>query len=183
MFGGTFDPVHNAHLQIARAAAGLLNAPKVLFIPANRPPHKSRGTHASFEDRAAMLQLACGADPRFEVSLIEAGTAMSYSIDTIEKLKPRGRLAFLIGADAFAEIATWYRWPDVVASVRFVVVSRPGAKYNIPPGAQVTELSGLALDESSSDVRRRIRDGALAVPVPDSVLDYIRRNGLYVHTP
>jgi len=179
LFGGTFDPVHNAHLEIARAAADLLHPGKVLFIPAANPPHKNQGPRASFEDRVCMLEIACALDPRFEVSRIEEGTARSYSIRTIEKLQDQGPLAFLIGADAFAEIQTWHRWQDVVASVEFVVVTRPGATYAIPDGARVTEVPGLQLPESSSDVRRMIAEGLRNIPVPSGVLDYIDAHGLY----
>ena len=128
-----------------------------------------------------MVELACAADPRFEVSRIEEGSARSYTILTIEKLTARGvgPLSFLIGADAFKEIRSWYRWKDVVASVEFIVVTRPGAVWEPPAGARMRELGGLQLPESSSDIRTQLTRGDSSVPVPESVLRYIREHGLY----
>src|SRR3979411_105949 len=122
LFGGTFDPVHNAHLEIARAAKSRFGLQRVLFVPAANPPHKSHGAQASYEDRVRMLELACANEPEFEVSRIEETSGMrpNYSSDAIEKLgaeklgseKLRAggseALSFLIGADAFAEITTWH---------------------------------------------------------------------------
>jgi nicotinate-nucleotide adenylyltransferase len=181
LFGGTFDPIHNGHLEIARAAADRFDLAKILFVPAANPPHKPGGVVASYEDRVRMAELACAVDARFEVSRLEEGESRSYSILTIEKLlAQRGKpLAFLIGADAFREIRTWHRWRDIVASVEFVVVTRPGASWDTPPGAVVQELAGLDLPVSSSDVRVRIADGASDVPVPPAVLAYIREQGIY----
>jgi len=130
-------------------------------------------------------ELACapadGGDHRFEVSRIEADSPRSYSILTIEKLQALGigPLSFLIGADAFAEIRTWYRWRDVVASVAFIVVTRPGARWEIPPGARVSELAGLELPVSSSEIRARLAAGDLDVPLPPAVLAYILERQLY----
>lgn len=181
LFGGTFDPIHNAHLEIARGAAERFDLEKVLFIPAGNPPHKPEGAIAPYEDRVRMVELACAGDPRFEVSRIEEGSTRSYSILTIEKLKARGAgpLSFLIGADAFADIRSWYRWQDVAASVEFIVVTRPGAGWVTPPGAIVHELSGLELPISSSEIRAQLMRGAPGVPVPGAVLNYIREHGLY----
>lgn len=186
LFGGTFDPIHNAHLEIARAAADRFDLARVLFVPASNPPHKPGGAAAAWEDRLRMVELACAVDPRFEVSRVEApdgSETRSYSILTIEKLKAMGYdpLSFLIGADAFADIRTWYRWQDVVAAVPFIVVTRPGLNpnWNVPPGAIVHELSGLDLPVSSSEVRGRLMEDTPRLPVPDSVLHYIRQHGLY----
>jgi nicotinate-nucleotide adenylyltransferase len=189
LFGGTFDPIHNAHLEIARAAADRFDLAKILFVPAANPPHKPGGVIAPWEDRVRMAELACAVDPRFEVSRIEApsdNSSRSYSITTIEKLHMP--LSFLIGADAFREIRTWHRWRDVVASVEFIVVTRPdlnqsGAGWDIPPGAVVHELTGLDLPVSSSEVRRQVIEGAVPVPVPEAVLAYIREHGLYRSQP
>jgi nicotinate-nucleotide adenylyltransferase len=85
IFGGTFDPIHSAHLEMARHAADQYRLDRVLFIPAGNPPHKH--AEASFENRYRMVELACAADPRFVASRIEEGTAKSYSIDTIERVK------------------------------------------------------------------------------------------------
>ena len=181
LFGGTFDPIHNAHIEIARAAADRFHLAKVLFVPAANPPHKPGGPAAAYEDRVRMVELACAADPRFEVSRIEDGAARSYSIVTIEKLLAAGikPLSFLIGADAFREITTWYRWREVVAAVEFIVVTRPGATWNSPPGARVRELAGLELPVSSSDIRQELWQDGADIPVPAPVLAYIHDHGLY----
>ncbi len=181
LFGGTFDPIHNAHLQIARAAADRFGLSKILFVPAANPPHKPAGAAAPYEDRVRMAELACAVDTRFEVSRIEAGSPRSYSILTIQKLTESGTgpLGFLIGADAFADIRSWYRWRDVVASVEFIVVTRPGAAWEAPSGAIVHELTGVELAVSSSEIRAQLMAGVSGVPVPAPVLDYIREHGLY----
>jgi nicotinate-nucleotide adenylyltransferase len=189
LFGGTFDPIHNAHLEIARAAADRFGLTKILFVPAGNPPHKPGGATSSYEDRVRMAELACAVDPRFEVSRIEepvAGNSVrSYSIVTIEKLLALGiePLSFLIGADAFREIRTWRRWQDVVASVEFIVVTRPGASWETPPGAVVHELAGLDLPISSSDVRRQLIESSGNEPLPKTVRSYIREHGLYRSQP
>ena len=196
LFGGTFDPIHNGHIEIARAAADRFDLTKILFIPAANPPHKPEGVSSPYEDRLRMVELACAADRRFEASRIEAGSERSYSIHTIEKLKALGlnapgpnRLGFLIGADAFAEIRSWYRWRDVVASVEFFVVTRPpvspppvagqDACWEMPPGAIVHELTGLNLPISSSGIREQLMRGDADVAVPSPVLAYIRQHALY----
>jgi nicotinate-nucleotide adenylyltransferase len=185
VFGGTFDPIHSAHLAMARAAleefggAGLV---RILFVPAANPPHKSGASMAAWEDRVRMVELACAGQPEFEVSRIEQDANPSYSVLTIERLLAEGEgpLAFLIGADAFAEIRTWYRWQDVIRLVEFIVVTRPGFDYDAPDGAVVHELGGVDLPVSSSEVRERIARGEGDVPVPRRVLEYIRQRGLYV---
>jgi nicotinate-nucleotide adenylyltransferase len=191
LFGGTFDPVHNAHLTIARAAADRFGLDRVLFVPAADPPHKPAGAMASWDDRVRMVEFACAIDPRFEVSLVESpdptNAAPSYSIVAIEKLKAEGfrPLRFLIGGDAFADIRNWYRWRDVVAAVEFIVVTRPGSDPNrdVPPGAIIHELDGLDLPISSSEVRRLLTENAASIPVPDAVLRYIREHRLYRSQP
>jgi len=181
-FGGTFDPVHNGHLAVAGEAMARFELARVLFVPAANPPHKLRGAAAAYEDRVRMLELACAGHPRFEVSRIEAGTVRSYSIDTIERLRTAGvgPLAFLIGADAFADIRTWHRWGDVIAAVEFLVVTRPGAEYQTPEGARVRPLGvdrcGLRLrvetPQRDHDVRLAFPGGA---STPEELREQINR--------
>ncbi len=183
LFGGTFDPIHEAHLAIAREAVRVFHLSRVLIVPAARPPHKCGATRASYEDRYRMVELACEGEAHLEPSRLEAGLERSYSILTIEKIRasmaPGCRLFFLIGADAFAEIGTWMRWREVVALVEFVVVSRPGHTYEIPGGARVHRLETLELPVSSSEIRRRLAAGDHNVPVPPRVLAYILERNLY----
>lgn len=178
MFGGTFDPIHRAHVVIAREAARAFALDEVLLIPAGQPPHKGTGT--SYEHRYRMVELACSGEPRLRVSRIEEGSAKSYSIHTIEKLKAEGGELFLIiGADAFAEIETWYKARDVIAAVEFIVVSRPGHAYAVPPGARVHRLESVEMPVSSSEIRTRVWRGDAVDEVAPAVLDYIRQQGLY----
>ncbi|MEO8372356.1 MAG: nicotinate-nucleotide adenylyltransferase [Candidatus Solibacter sp.] len=183
IFGGTFDPIHEGHLALARAAAGRFALGRVLFVPAAHPPHKAGVTHAPYADRVAMAELACRGESRFEVSRLEQDTARSYSIDTIEKVRaalaPGDQLYFLIGADAFAEIQTWYRWRDVIESVRFLVVSRPGHLYLSPPGVVFDRIDDIEVPISSSDIRRDLAAGLRPSGLLESVREYAAAHGLY----
>jgi nicotinate-nucleotide adenylyltransferase len=181
LFGGAFDPIHNAHLRIAQDAARQCKLDRVLFTPAAAPPHKK--THAPYEDRYRMVELALQGNPRMVPSRLEADTTQSFSIDTIEKLKPEldpaDKLFFLIGADAFAEIRTWKRWQDVARAVEFIVVSRPGHHYDIPTEARVLRMNSLQLPVSSSEIRARVAAGDDRVDAPAEVIRYIREKKLY----
>jgi nicotinate-nucleotide adenylyltransferase len=183
LFGGTFDPIHDAHLAVAATAADRFHLDRVAFVPAAHPPHKALVTHAPYEDRVRMAELACQAEPRFEVSRIEEGTLRSYSIDTIEKLRATlsdaDELFFIIGADAFAEIRTWHRWRDVAAAVVFLVVSRPGHFYDVPAEVRIERLDTLEMPVSSSDIRRCLSQGGRPAHVPERVLEYIYSHDLY----
>lgn len=183
LYGGTFDPIHNAHLAVAREAAARFHLDRVLFIPAAHPPHKATGARASYQDRVRMAELATSGDPRFCVSRLEENTVRSYSIDTIEKvratLEPGDELFFIIGADAFAEISTWRRWREVAAAVCFLVVSRPNAVYNPPAEVRFERLDTLNLPISSSEVRAELAAGRRPAELPAPVLRHIEEHGLY----
>jgi nicotinate-nucleotide adenylyltransferase len=182
LFGGTFDPIHHAHLAVARAAAERFALDKVLLIPAAAPPHKGSSS-ASYADRLAMVKLAVGKDGLLAASDLERGTGRSYSILTVERVKTDlqedDELFFIIGADAFEEIETWYRWRDLLRSVEFIVVTRPGYTYDVPEGAITHEMGGLSLPVSSSDLRQRLARGDAPPEVPASVRSYIAEHGLY----
>jgi nicotinate-nucleotide adenylyltransferase len=187
LFGGTFDPIHDAHLRIAREAARTFRLDKVLLIPASRPPHKEGVTRTSYEHRYRMVEIATQREPLCKASRLDESGGSSYSIWTIQRaradMKPGDQLYFLIGADAFAEIHTWHRWREVLSAVEFIVVSRPGATFERIEGARVHRLDGLDLTISSSEVRRKLAAGE---PVPElmpGVREYIRRNELYQAAP
>ena len=146
LFGGSFDPIHNGHLAVARAADRRFNFDEVHFIPSSRPPHK-RNHLAPFPHRFAMVALACTEHPHFVPSLAEAGEDFSahqlfYSIDTVRHFKHTAHagdhLYFLIGADAFLEIPTWREYESLLSLCDFIVAARPGFRADalrlvIPP--------------------------------------------------
>jgi nicotinate-nucleotide adenylyltransferase len=183
LFGGTFDPIHNAHLRIALEALKALQLSEVLFVPAGHPPHKQLSQITPYEHRFRMVELACQGWPCFTASRLEEGDELSYSIDSVTKLRQRlrtaDRLFFLIGSDAFDEIETWHRWQDLVREVDFIVVSRPGADFRIAPGARVHRLDGLALPISSTEIRDRFARGEPTPEIPPAVRGYIEQHGLY----
>jgi nicotinate-nucleotide adenylyltransferase len=183
LFGGTFDPIHNAHLQIADEAQKRFTLHQVLFVPAANPPHKNAVCLTPFEERFQMVQLACEPYPRFSVSRLEEGAERSYTIDTLERfrpqLKPDDELFFLIGADAFDELKTWKRWQDVLKLTCFIVVSRPGRTYQIPDGASVLRLDDLQLPVASTTIRDRLQSGQPTPELPVSVRQFIDAHGLY----
>jgi nicotinate-nucleotide adenylyltransferase len=141
LFGGTFDPVHRGHMALARAALEQYKLHRILFVPANIPPHKQRQPLSPFVHRFAMLALATAQEKAFAPSLLEApeegGSAIqkdrekpNYTIDTVRKLKQlwkaSDRLFLLIGMDAFADIANWHEAEALFRECEFVVAGRPG---------------------------------------------------------
>jgi nicotinate-nucleotide adenylyltransferase len=131
IFGGTFDPIHHGHLDAARAVQHAFALDRVLFVPAHVPPHRLRSPHASGHHRFAMTALATLEEPGFEVSDLELERpGPSYTADTLSRLARDGwtpwQLFFITGVDAFAEIATWHRYPELLDLAHFVVVTRPG---------------------------------------------------------
>ena len=183
IFGGTFDPIHKAHLAVACAARDTYTLDRVLLVPAAAPPHKRDRQTESWEHRFHMVELACADERALEASALESGTEQSYSIITIEGvqsgLSPDDRLFFVIGADAFAEISTWYRWREVLHLVEFIVVTRPGHEYAVPDGARVHPLASVRLPVSSSEVREKLARCEAPHELPPAVFDYIREHRLY----
>jgi nicotinate-nucleotide adenylyltransferase len=132
VLGGTFDPIHLGHLAVARQAADAFGLGRVLLLPSRTPPHRPVDPSASLFHRFAMVALAAAADGRLAASDLEMGRpGPSYTADTLRALGATGlgawQIFFLIGADAFAEIATWREYPAVLDLAHFVVCSRPGA--------------------------------------------------------
>jgi nicotinate-nucleotide adenylyltransferase len=210
LLGGTFNPVHSGHLRAAEEARRRLGLRRVLFIPSYLPPHKQSAEIASPEDRFAMVRLAVMGHPAFEASSIEIDAReKSYSIITLNKVKAMhgdSWVFFILGIDAFLEIETWKSYREVLQQCRFVVMSRPGyrleeARPALPAAYADTILDlgqdrpldeGLlergrvfllpieALDISSTDIRRRIKQGQPVTGlVPETVEFYIRKKRLY----
>src|SRR3954454_19183830 len=183
LFGGTFDPIHNAHLQIADAAQKRLALDEVHFIPAANPPHKDSAGLTSYEDRYRMVEIACKPYAAFIPSRLEEGAERSYTVTTLERFRGElgddDELYFLIGSDAFADLETWHRWQDVLKLTTFIVVSRPGETYHIPEGARVVRLDVLDLPVASTTVRGRIARGKKTPELPDAVRKYIDEKRLY----
>ena len=148
-FGGTFDPVHRGHIAVAESASKRFKLGKVLFVPAEAPPHKQNQTSTSFVHRMAMVALATQGHPTFVPSDLEArmhdetGTP-NYSLETIRRLKRELRKSdkfyFLIGIDAFLEIATWHRPVELLRECEFIVANRPGYSLGDIAGALPEEL-------------------------------------------
>lgn len=190
IYGGTFDPIHRGHLEVARAAADEFGLQRVLIVPAGQPPHRHAHPAAGYEHRYRMVALACRADERFVPSRLEAPEnprQPHYSIDTIRKvraeMKPGESLFFVIGGDAFAEIASWHRWREVLNLVEFIVVNRPGQgspPKGVPERAKVHWLGSVNVPISSTEIRHRLRFGqAVDDWLTPEVADYIRKHGLY----
>lgn len=145
IFGGTFDPIHRGHLAVARAAADRFRLKQVYFVPAYIPPHKRNQSIASFGHRYTMTALATSGDPRFVPSMLESsdtiqrsGAQASYSVDTVRRLRsqigPKDKLFFIIGIDAFLDIAKWYRPVELLRECEFIIANRPG--YSLADAAR-----------------------------------------------
>jgi nicotinate-nucleotide adenylyltransferase len=230
LFGGSFDPIHRGHIALAQAAARRYSLKQVLFVAANVPPHKQKFPLTPFIHRYAMVALATQDEMGFVASLLEAPveeasfrsaerskasvtTRANYSIDTVRALKrtlkKADRLFFLIGIDAFREIAKWHESRALLGECEFIVGSRPGYSLRdvaealpdgLRPRAEVTRpfhkqpatgdlvLPGLTvhlLDEvqqsvSGTAIREAAAKGkALTRWLDPRVADYIRKQGLY----
>lgn len=208
ILGGTFDPVHNAHLRLAGEAVSQLGLAGVLWIPAGRPHHRLPPA-ASAEDRLAMVRLAIAGQAGYRLDEAEVrAEAPSYTVPTLERLRAhhgeRQPLVLLMGADAFLGLASWHRWRDLFRLAHVAVVSRPtfrlaaeamkpelaeafgrrhgataAALAEAPAGAIVT----FAMDAgtvSSTEVRGKLAAGyPVGELLPAAVLDYIRSHQLY----
>jgi nicotinate-nucleotide adenylyltransferase len=231
IFGGTFDPIHLGHLALARAAQERFQLGRIQFVPANLPPHRSQATTASYFDRYAMVALATLGQKGFLPSLLEAPDPMTapetvkgtlagrgtprpnYSIDTVRKLKPTlgksDRLFFLIGIDAFEQIAKWREPEALLGECEFIVASRagysladvanalpetlrPAAAVSKPfakqpakgdlvlTGATIHLLDGVHNPASATAIREAVRaKRPLGRFLDPAVAEYIKKMGLY----
>ena len=208
MFGGTFDPVHFGHLRLAEESIGHLGLGGVRWIPAGQPPH--RGTpQVTAGQRLAMVRLATAGNPRFSVDAgeVEAATP-SYTVHTLQRLRAESgadqALVLLVGADAFAGLASWHRWREIFALAHVAVSHRPGFPVEI--GSLPEELAGVFKDRrlaaiealkaspaggivtfamtqlaiSATQIRKLLaNDLSARYLLPDTVLDYIQTHSLY----
>ena len=183
LFGGTFDPVHNAHLRMAIEARDRFGLDRILFVPAGHPPHKADSRVAPYVHRLAMVKLACRGRKGLGASELENRPGKSFTIDTVRRLRdqlnPADKLFFLIGADAFDDLTSWHQWREMLPLIEFLVVTRPGHKYRVPSGARVHSLSGIAMLASSSGIRSRLAAGQPTPEIPMAVRAYIEEHSLY----
>jgi nicotinate-nucleotide adenylyltransferase len=181
VFGGQFDPPHNGHVAVVRAARDQLGLDRVLVVPSPHPPHRpSPQTPAETRYRLALAAFAD--EPAVEVSRLELDRAgPSYTVDTLEQLAAPGRQLYLIlGADQLAALAAWHRPDRVRALARVAVAARPGA----PHAEAAEELVMQPVDVSSSELRRRVAQGGdVTALVPPAVSAAIDREGLYAPAP
>ena len=207
LLGGTLDPIHVGHVDTALAARQALALDRVIVLPSRVPPHRQQQPVASRYHRFAMTALAVNGVEGLAVSDLElCAPEPSYTADTLERFRnssglPASQIFFIAGADAFAEIETWHRYPEVLDLSHFVVVSRPGfpveglrdrlpglAPRMVSAGPERTAGGFPAIflvdaptsDVSSTDIRRRLRAGeALTGLVPAAVERHIVQHGLY----
>jgi nicotinate-nucleotide adenylyltransferase len=208
LMGGTFNPVHYAHLRIAEEARDLCGLERVLFIPAADPPHKPLAGEVSFVRRCEMVRLAIAGNPAFELSEVEGDReGKSYSVDTLSYFllqRPDDRLFFIIGSDSFFEIGLWHRYAEIFRLCSLIVVERPGRpvadplealpvaimgefSYTDKPdrlqhasGQQVYILNGRPLDISSTEIRDLAAAGkSITHLVPPAVEAYIKSQRIY----
>lgn len=208
ILGGTFDPVHLAHLALARAALDRLGIAQVRWIPAGRPWHRG-APGAAPTDRVAMVRLAIASEARFtlDASEAEAG-APGYTIDTLVRVRRElgalRPLVLLMGADAFRGLPAWYRWQEILALAHIAVATRPGfplagldaplaavfdrcrsasADFSARPAGNIVPFELVAGTVSATEARTLIAAGApdakLRELLPGPVLDYIRQHNLY----
>ena len=183
ILGGTFDPVHNAHLAIARAALGALDLQQLLWIPTGTPAYRPAPV-ASAAHRLAMLRLATAAEPRYAADERElAPQASGYTFDTLASLRagdpavvPHATFVLLMGSDQYAKRETWHRWADIGKLCEVAVIARPG--WNLD--AKVKTIPMAPTPISASDIRARIARGEdVSGMLPPAVLGYIKEKKLY----
>ncbi len=185
VYGGSFDPVHLAHLIIAEQCREQARLDRVLFVPAPRPPHKQNGTVAGFAERLAMLRLAVKGHPAFQVDACEQDRpGLSYTVDTLcffHQRDPQDEFFLIVGSDSVRDLGTW-RQPQEIAKFAVLLISaRPETSASQPPGYFRSQIiRSPLLDISSTEIRDRCRRGeSIRYMVPEVVEQYIVEKGLY----
>ena len=179
IYGGTFDPVHHAHLILAREAIETLDLDKVILVPAAISPLKKAAPVASGEVRLAMLRAATKGDPKFEVDECELlRPSPSYTIDTVVEIRRRecdASIYCLIGEDNVEQLPRWHRFAQLEKIVRFVVLDRTGKQPS-----HSYQLIHRRIDISATEIRRRVaQNESIRYLVPESVQQIIHREKLY----
>ncbi len=190
LYGGTFDPVHLGHLEVARRIAELFEIEKVVFIPAQVAPHKIGRPVTEPIHRYAMLALATQDDPRLVISTFELDAPhRRYTVDTIAEFQRRlpntTELFFIMGADSWSEITTWRDWERLLTMTNHIVVTRPG--YEVAPapeglGERIFFTDAVQQGISATEIRRLAsaeRYEELGDLVPQPVANYIKKYGIY----
>ncbi len=205
LLGGTFDPVHFGHLQLAEVVLKRCDLDEIIFIPAANPPHKNSQKIAEFQHRANMVGMALAGKNGLRMSRIEADLpAPSYTIDTLtfllRKYNKNAEFYFILGEDAFLEIDSWKSYQKLLALINFIVSGRSGYSpeyfesfaqslgyvingniWSDPSGErEIIFLPASTDDISSSIVRKIIRENKLLQGyIPEEVINYIKKNNLY----
>src|SRR3954465_173403 len=188
--GGTFDPVHHGHLVAASEVAGLFGLDEVVFVPTGEPWQKSERAVSPAEDRYLMTVIATASNPRFSVSRVDIDRGgATYTIDTLTDLhrqRPDADLFFITGADALAQIVSWRDNQQLFELAHFIGVTRPGfhlADAHLPEGVvSLVEVPAMAI--SRPDRAGRVERGMPVWSlVPDGVVQYIEKRGLYRERP
>lgn len=197
ILGGTFDPVHYAHLAIAEEVYCALDLTRVLFVPAGQPPHKIGEQITPVEHRVAMLELAIRANPHFSLSLVDVEReGPSYTVDTLRLLRrewgPDASFYFVVGGDSLRDLPTWYDPAGILDQATIVALMRPGYTDVSAERAKLATrlpalehrllvVEGPRMDLSSTELRRRVATGRpIKYQTPDEVEDYIRCHRLYL---
>ena len=189
--GGTFDPVHHGHLVAASEVAHIFDLDEVIFVPTGQPYQKGTRKVSAAEDRYLMTVVATASNPRFSVSRVDIDRpGPTYTIDTLSEIHakndPDDELFFITGADALAEILTWHAADELFTLAHFVGCTRPGHRLSgagLPDGkVSLVEIPALAI--SSTECRARTGAGQpVWYLVPDGVVQYIAKRGLYAKAP
>ena len=183
IYGGTFDPVHHAHLILARQAIETLRLDKVILVPAAISPLKKSAPVATGEVRLAMLRAAINGEPEFDVNQCELlRPPPSFTIDTVEEIR-RGEcdaaIFCLIGEDNIEQLPRWHRFAELEKMVRFVVLDRSGKQPSHP-----YQVIHRRIDISASEIRRRVAENeSIRYLVPDTVEEIIQHEKLYREQP